>query len=44
MTEPHKPARRRWVRWAVIIVVLLLVAWAVLVLTGGGGPFKYDTF
>lgn len=44
MTEPQKPARRRWVRWAVITVVLLLVVWVVLVLTGGGGLFKYDTF
>lgn len=38
-----RPARKKW-RIVIAIVVLALVVWAILVLTGGGGLFDYDTF
>lgn len=43
MTAKPNSTRKVW-RIAVILVLLALGLWLVLVLTGGGGLFDYDTF
>lgn len=43
MTAKPNSTRKVW-RIAVILVLLALGLWLVLVLTGGGSLFDYDTF